>query len=104
MYRTTLTMTVHEGREEQFERTWARYADRIKVMDGQYGQTLLRDLFEPRRYTVTADWASRAALRTFQKSALRAALSAELEPLRESAVKSVAHVVTSVPARAAVAA
>lgn len=104
MYRTTLTMTVHEGFEEKFERTWARYADEIKTMDGQHGQALLRDIFEPRRYTVTADWSSRTALRSFQQSALRAALSAELEPLRESATKHVAHVVTSVPAHRSVAA
>lgn len=98
MIRSVLTMTVREGRQEEFEAAWRAAAGRIATHPGHRGQSLARDAREPRRYVVTGDWADRAALAAFEGSDDRVALSARLDPLRESAGKSVQELLSVVPA------
>jgi heme-degrading monooxygenase HmoA len=97
MIRTVLTMVVREGSQARFEAVWRAAADRIAGHPGNRGQSLARDTREPRRYVITGDWADRAALAAFEGSADRIALSAGLDPLRESAGKSVQELLSVVP-------
>lgn len=99
MLRSILTMTVRDGCEQDFERVWADWAEQISLLPGQRGQSLARDLHQPGKYIVAAEWATADDLNAFQSSPIRASLSAALEPLRESASKSVAEVLLSVEGR-----
>lgn len=103
MVRSILTMAVRDGCEREFEGVWAGWALQISLLPGQRGQSLARDLHRPDTYIVAADWATAEDLASFGRSAVRASLSAALEPLRTSATKSTAEVLLSVDAREAVA-
>lgn len=94
--RTILTMVVREGCEEPFEAAWAASTAAIGGQPGQLGQALMREVDQPRHYVLTGDWESLAALRAFEGSAARAAFSASVEPLRESARKAVVEVIDHV--------
>lgn len=87
-------MLVQEGSEHAFEETWAAVAPDIARFPGNLGQTLLRDIDEPRRYLITSDWITQDALRAFECSATRQQLSARLDGLRESARKDVLSLIT----------
>lgn len=101
MIRSVLTMVVAAGREPEFEAAWHESAARIARHPGNLGQSLARDDREPRRYVVAGDWADRDALTAFEGSPERVALSARLDPLRESASKAVQSVLSVVPAEPA---
>lgn len=96
MIRTVLTMVVREGAEGRFEQVWAEAARGIAQAPGNAGQVLLREPAAPRTYLVSSDWESPDALAAFEDSPGRRLLSAELEPLRESARKAVYDVVARV--------
>ncbi|CAL9376531.1 hypothetical protein SUDANB145_00980 [Streptomyces sp. enrichment culture] len=104
MIRTVLDMRVRPGLAEKFERTWREAAVVTARYPGSLGQTMLRAPGDPLQYTITADWSSREELARYQTSADREALSAALDPLRESAAKAlyevVAHVAPGSPAPA----
>jgi heme-degrading monooxygenase HmoA len=103
MIRTVLSMVVRPGCEPDFEETWVAAAEAISRYPGNLNQTLMRDATERRRYVITSDWTNATALRAFESSDQRRALSAALESLRESAEKTVLEVVTHLRGRAAVA-
>jgi quinol monooxygenase YgiN len=96
MVRTVLTMLVRPGHEREFERIWQSFAERIAQQPGNVGQTLMSDQGQPRSYVIASDWFSGEALRSFETSELRQALSGALDPLRESASKAVLDVVVTV--------
>lgn len=100
MVRSVLSMTVRAGCEGDFERIWRAAAERIARSPGNLGQSLSYDQSEPRRFVIASDWESREALRRFEGSPERVALSGALEPLRESASKSVLDVVVVVEGKA----
>jgi heme-degrading monooxygenase HmoA len=85
--RTVLSMVVRPGAERELERVWAAAAPVIGAFPGSLGQTMMRG--EHRRYVIFGDWVSAEALRAFERSDERRALSAALAPLRESARKRV---------------
>jgi heme-degrading monooxygenase HmoA len=97
MIRTVLSMVVRAGCEPEFEQTWSAAAAAISGQPGNLSQTLSRDAGERRRYVITSDWASAEALRSFESSAPRRALSAALESLRETASKNVLDVIATIP-------
>lgn len=96
MIRAELSMVVRPGAGPELEQVWAAAARTIREFPGNLHQTLSRDTDEPRRYVITSDWATPEALREFETSGQRRALSAALESLRESASKHVLDVVTTV--------
>lgn len=96
MIRTVLDMKVREGCAEAFERTWRDAAEVAGGYPGSLGQTMLRSPEDPLRYTITADWVSVESLTAYQLSESRKALSATLDQLRESATKSLLHIVAHV--------
>ncbi len=98
MIRTMLSMLVRDGEEERFQQIWTSAARQISTFPGQRGQSMVRDLDQPRLFTITADWNSRETLGAFQGSPVRVGLSEALDPLRESATKSVVEVLEIVPA------
>lgn len=98
MIRTMLSMLVRQGEEEKFQQIWSDAARQISSFPGQRGQSMMCDLDQPRLFTITADWNSREALGAFQGSPVRVGLSAALDPLRESATKSVVEVIETVAA------
>jgi len=97
--RSVLTMQVREGCEEEFREAWRSYAERIAHHRGNRGQTFAAQVGQIRTYVITGDWADRESLAAFESSADRQALSARLDPLRESAGKSVLDVIVTVPAQ-----
>ena len=92
MIRTILTMQVRPGAEPEFEQAWLSAADGISRYPGNRGQSMMRDADEPGRYFITGDWQDADALREFQRSPQREALSAALDPLRVSATRGVTEV------------
>lgn len=100
MVRSVLSMLVRAGCEAEFERLWRASAERIARHPGNLGQSLSYDQAQPRRFVIASDWASREALRAFEVSPERIALSGGLDLLRESASKSVLEVVAVVEGRA----
>ncbi len=99
LVKTVLSMVVRPGCESDFEKAWAAAARSISEHPGNVEQTLTRDENEQRRYVIISDWLSRDALRAFESSDERREFSAALEPLRESATKSVLAVVADRPGR-----
>jgi heme-degrading monooxygenase HmoA len=91
--RAVLSMVVRPGREREFERIWRESADRASRFPGCLGQSLTCDPQHPQTYTITGDWESPGALRTFEQSEERKALSHSVEPLRESSGKTVLNIV-----------
>ncbi|MEU8803920.1 antibiotic biosynthesis monooxygenase [Spirillospora sp. NPDC048819] len=91
MIRAVLTMMVREGCESTFEEVW-RNAMAAPVQ-GSLGQAMMCDAEQRRLYVITGDWESRDALRAFERSAGRQAMSAAFEPLRESASKQVLEII-----------
>ena len=100
MVRTVLSMLVRPGHEAEFERIWRAAAEQIAQYAGNRGQTLLRDAAEPRWFVISSEWASREDLKRFEDSPVRKQLSADLDPLREQAAKSVQTVVVTVGGQA----
>jgi heme-degrading monooxygenase HmoA len=96
MIRTVLSMLCRPGHEAEFERIWRAAAEQIALQPGNRGQTLLRDANEPRWFVISSEWASREDLKRFEDSPVRRQLSADLDPLREQASKSVLTVVVTV--------
>jgi heme-degrading monooxygenase HmoA len=96
MIRTVLSMLCRSGHEAEFERIWRAAAEQIALQPGNRGQTLLRDATEPRWFVISSEWASREDLAAFEQSPVRKQLSADLDPLREQATKSVLTVVVTV--------
>lgn len=96
MVRSVLSMVVREGCERSFEKAWRASAERIAQYPGNLGQTLSKDQNQPRLFVIVSDWESRDALKKFEGSAERIALSATLEELRESASKSVQEVLAAI--------
>jgi len=93
MIRAVLSMVVREGAEAEFEREWLAAAAITRNEPGAIRQTMLRDPGTPRHYTICADWAAPLHLSAYQQGPHRRALSAALEPLRESASRSLLEVV-----------
>jgi antibiotic biosynthesis monooxygenase (ABM) superfamily enzyme len=94
--RTVLQMRVRPGRTAEFELAWRTAAAVAARYPGAGRQTMLRDPADPLQYTITADWATREDLTRYQRGPDREALSAVLERLRQSAVKSLLDVVCHV--------
>ncbi|GAA2102401.1 antibiotic biosynthesis monooxygenase family protein [Actinomadura alba] len=92
MVRAVLTMLVREGCESLFEDIWFTALKEAEP-PGSLGQTLMSDPEERRRYVITGDWESRDALRAFESSPERRAMSAAFEPIREAASKQVLDII-----------
>jgi quinol monooxygenase YgiN len=95
MVRAILTMTVRDGCQQTFEQTWRAAVMETGNPPGAFGQALMYDPAQ-RMYTITSDWENRDALRSFETSPERKALSEALEPLRESATKTVLDIVARI--------
>jgi quinol monooxygenase YgiN len=83
--RTTLTITVKPGAEEEFETVWRAIAEVVRAEPGNLRQALSRDPQEPRVFVVTSDWDSRETFSAFEKSPEQDDLTAPIRELRESA-------------------
>ncbi|MFC6883288.1 MULTISPECIES: antibiotic biosynthesis monooxygenase family protein [Actinomadura] len=91
MFRAVLTMRVREGCENSFEDVWRSAME--EPLPGSLGQAMMCDPKERRLYVITGDWESRDALKAFEQSPGRRAMSAAFEPLRESASKQVLEII-----------
>jgi heme-degrading monooxygenase HmoA len=83
--RTTLTITVKPGSEDDFEDVWRKIADVVKHERGNLRQALSRDPQDARVFVVTSDWDSRETFSAFEKSPEQDDLTAPIRELRESA-------------------
>lgn len=96
MVKTVLSIDVRPGRGPEFEKAWAALAASISYCPGNLGQALMREAGQPDRYLITSDWHNVQALRAFEASDERREMSTALEPLRDSATKTVFDIVTEI--------
>lgn len=83
--RTTLTITVKDGREQEFEAAWLAVAEVVRANPDNLHQALARDRDNRSVYIITSDWRSAETFSAFEKSPQQDALTAPIRDLRESA-------------------
>jgi heme-degrading monooxygenase HmoA len=83
-FRVMLTMRVHPGLEEEFERTWLRIGDQITGNPANLGQSLIRSADEPSTYYITSDWVNERLFRAWEQTPGHLEHRKILHPLRAS--------------------
>ncbi|MBX6390476.1 MAG: antibiotic biosynthesis monooxygenase [Frankia sp.] len=83
-FRVMLTMRVHPGMEEEFERTWLRIGDGVTSHPANLGQWLIRSADEPGTYYIVSDWVNERLFREFEQSPGHLEHRRMLHPLRAS--------------------
>jgi len=83
-FRVMLTMRVHPGLEEEFERTWLRIGDGITGNPANLGQWLVRSADEPSTYYIVSDWVNERLFREWEKTPGHLEHRKILHPLRAS--------------------
>ncbi|MBD0329774.1 MAG: antibiotic biosynthesis monooxygenase [Thermoleophilia bacterium] len=96
MVRATLTITVKEGREADFERAWRDVAEVVRRNPDNIRQVLLRDSADSRSFVVMSDWVDREAFTRFERSPEQDELTAPLRDLRESGSMTVHELVAEI--------
>jgi heme-degrading monooxygenase HmoA len=99
--RVTLTMTVPPASAGAFEAAWSKVASFAEADPACLRQALTRvgavagdgAGAETVGYTITSDWAERAAFHAFETSSAQDRATAELRALRTSAAMTVAEIV-----------
>jgi heme-degrading monooxygenase HmoA len=83
-FRVMLTMHVHPGLEDEFERTWLRIGDQITSHPANLGQWLIRSADEPSTYYITSDWVNERLFREWEQTPGHLEHRKILHPLRAS--------------------
>ncbi|MFD8494674.1 antibiotic biosynthesis monooxygenase family protein [Amycolatopsis sp. NPDC059657] len=91
-FRIQLTLTIHPGREDEFEKTWLEIGDAVTGHPANIGQWLARSSDEPGTFVVTSDWVSEEKFREFEHSPGHKTHREKLHPLRASGSMTTQHV------------
>lgn len=85
-FRVLLTMHVHEGMEEAFEKTWHSVADAVTGHPANLGHWLMRSTEGPSNtvYYIGSDWVDEERFREFERSDIHLEHRARLHPYRSS--------------------
>jgi heme-degrading monooxygenase HmoA len=75
-------MRIHQGREEEFERTWLGIGSAVTSHPANRGQWLSRSRESPDTYVIVSDWTSESEFRQFERSDRHRAHRERLHPLR----------------------
>jgi len=81
-FRVMLTMHVHPGREDEFERTWLQIGDGVTGHPANLGQWLVRSADEPSTYYIVSDWVNERLFREFEATPGHLEHRRILHPLR----------------------
>jgi heme-degrading monooxygenase HmoA len=84
VFRVQLTMVVHPGKEEEFEKVWLSAGDVITSHPANLGQTLLRSAEAPGTFVITSDWVNETLFREYEGSQAHIEHRGLLHPLRAS--------------------
>lgn len=66
--RIMVQVTVDEGREEEFERTFRQIAPEINTAPGLIQHQVIRAVDDPHRYIMLSEWVSVDAFDTWEKT------------------------------------
>ncbi|MBL7501040.1 antibiotic biosynthesis monooxygenase [Frankia sp. CNm7] len=102
-FRVMLTMRVHPGMEDEFERTWLRIGDGITSNAANLGQWLVRSADEPSTYYIVSDWVNERLFREWEKTPGHLEHRKILHPLRASGSMLTGAVVAHLPGAASAA-
>ncbi|WP_131747164.1 FAD-dependent oxidoreductase [Frankia sp. Cppng1_Ct_nod] len=97
--RTLLRMRAIPGHEQEFESAWMKAAQVISREPGNIRQDLMRDPASPGEFVIVSDWANRAALDAFGRSARRDHLTTALRELRDDAARQTYEVLHTLEGR-----
>lgn len=81
-FRVMLTMHVHPGREDDFERAWAAGSDVVTAQPANLSHTLARSTEDPSIYFISSEWTDETAFRAYEGSAEHLEHRAKLHPFR----------------------
>jgi heme oxygenase (mycobilin-producing) len=93
VFRVTLRMQVHPGRERDFERAWVTGAEVITGQPANLGQWLSRSADEDGVYYIVSDWVDEPKFREYERSAQHKSHRATLHPYRSAGSMTTMHVV-----------
>ncbi|MDQ7803506.1 antibiotic biosynthesis monooxygenase family protein [Amycolatopsis sp. A133] len=79
-----LRMTVHPGREAEFEQVWHRLGGIITEQPANLGQTLSRSVEEESVYYIVSDWTSEEEFREYERSERHVEHRKQLHPYRSA--------------------
>jgi heme-degrading monooxygenase HmoA len=102
VFRVMLRLTIIEGMEQDFEKTWLSVGSVITDTPANLGQWLLRSNDEPRTYYIMSDWVSEPEFRTFERSEGHLQHRVKLHPFRDGGSMATMSVVYSLPSQAGV--
>lgn len=104
VFRVMLRLSVIEGKEEEFEKTWHGIGSVITDHPANLGQWLLRSHDEARTYYIMSDWVSEPLFREFERSERHLEHRVKLHPFRDGGSMATMSVVYFLPSQAGVAA
>ena len=81
-FRVMLTMHVHPGREDEFERAWLAGSDVVTAQSANRSHTLARDTEDPTVYVISSVWTDEPSFRAYESSAQHLEHRAKLHPYR----------------------
>ena len=97
VFRVELTMHIHPGKEDEFEKTWLSIGDAVTGHPANLGQWLSRSDEEPGTYIIVSDWLDEPRFREFEKSERHLEHRKRLHPLRAGGTMTTMHVVHHLP-------
>lgn len=104
VFRVMLRLSVIDGKEAEFEKTWHSVGSVITDQPANRGQWLLRSNDEPRTYYIMSDWVSEPEFRAFERSEGHLQHRVKLHPFRDGGSMATMSVVYFLPSRAGVSA
>lgn len=84
-FRVMLTMHIHPGREDEFERAWMDGSDVIATQPANLSHTLARGTEDPGTYFIVSEWTDQASFRAYESSPEHLAHRTRLHPYRSHA-------------------
>jgi heme-degrading monooxygenase HmoA len=91
-FRVELTMRVHPGKEDEFERTWLRIGSAVTDHPANLGQWLSRSDEQDGTYVIISDWVDEPRFREFERSPGHLEHRRLLHPLRAGGSMTTMHV------------
>lgn len=83
-FRVMLRMHIHQGMEEDFEKTWHKVGEAVTSHPANVCQWLSRDANDPSVYYVTSDWVDEPGFRKFEHSDEHVAHRTKLQRFRST--------------------
>jgi heme-degrading monooxygenase HmoA len=92
-FRVFLTMEIHPGLQDEFERTWRSVGQAITSHPANRGQWLMRSNDDPTIYHILSDWTDEPRFREFERSSAHVTHREKLHPYRARGTMTTMNVV-----------